>query len=421
MIDVISRIREFAFLAVLSLITIVLAFGSSPAFAKGISGNTVKIGLLTDMTGVFSDLAGKGSVVAMQMAVDDFLKNEKPDFKVETVIGDHQNKTDIATNIARDWYDNKKVDVITGLINSGVALAVSEVARDKNRLELVTGSGSTPIYSEKCSPNTVLYAWTTDSFAGTQGKYLTAAGLKTWYFAGVDYVFGHSLVKDASRAVEAGGGKVLGSTFWPLGSSDLSAPLIKAAASKADVIGIATAGAGMVEAARLASKFGLTKKQKIAGLGATFADVHAMGPKVAQGMVLVEGFYWDADQTSRAFSERYFKRAGKMPSMLNTAVYSAVTQYLKTVKEIGSDDVRDVLDNWHNRSAFNDLFLRNGHLRPDNLMVHDVYLVEVKSPDQSKSEWDLYNIKKDVPGVEAYPPLSESRCPLLKNKGNGNE
>jgi len=417
MISIISKFRGFACLTVLSLITIVLALSSTTALAKGISGGTVKVGLLTDMTGVFSSLAGKGSVVAMQMAVDDFVNNEKPDFKVETVIGDHQNKTDIATNVARDWYDNKGVDVITGLINSGVALAVSEVARDKDRLELVTGSGSTPIYSEKCSPNTVLYAWTTDSFAGTQGKYLTAAGLKTWYFAGVDYVFGHSLVKDASKAVEAGGGKVLGSTFWPLGSSDLSAPLIKAAASKADVIGIATAGAGMVEAARLASKFGLTQKQKIAGLGATYADVHAMGPKIAQGMMLVEGFYWDADEQSRAFAERYFKKAGKMPSMLNTAVYSAVTQYLKTVKEIGSDDVKDVLHNWHDGKKFNDLFLRNGHLRADNLMVHDVYLVEVKSPEQSKSEWDLYNIKEDVPGTEAYPPISESLCPSLKNKG----
>ncbi|HCK25829.1 MAG TPA: ABC transporter permease, partial [Alcanivorax sp.] len=343
---------------------------------------------------------------------DDFVAEQKPGFKVEVVTADHQNKTDVAASRAREWYDTEGVDMITDVINSAVALAVSEVTRDKDRVLMVTGAGSTTINNEQCSPNTILYAWDTYSLANSLGRTITEQGHDSWYFVTVDYALGKSIEYDATKAVENAGGEVLGSLHHPMGASDFASFMLQAQSSGADVIGIANAGGDLHNAVRVANEFGINQSQKIVGLAASMTDVHALGLEVTQGMLLVEGFYWDQDDAAREWSKRFKEKTGKIPNMLNAATYSAVTNYLSAAQELGTDDADAVLAHLHEQEI-NDLFAKNGRIRPDGQMVHDVYLYEVKSPKESDGEWDYYKLRETVPAEKAYQPLSESRCPLV--------
>jgi branched-chain amino acid transport system substrate-binding protein len=391
-----------------------LAIGVAAAGAQtpGVSDGAVKIGVLTDMAGVFSDLAGAGAVTAAQMAIDDFVEKEKPPFKVELVSADHQNKPDIATGIARQWYDTGGVDLITDVINSGVALAVSSVAESKNRMLIVTGSGSTRLTNEQCSPNTISYTWDTYSFANGQSRIVKSLGLDTWYFVAVDYALGKSLVAEASDAVTRSGGKILGTVYHPISTTDLSSFLLQAQGSKAKVIGFANAGADLLNSIKAAKDFNITPGQTIVPLVGTITEVNALGAAATQGMFLVEPFYWDLDDQSRAWSKRFQDKFGKMPNFVQAGAYSAVTNYLKAVQAVKTDDAAVVMK--HLKSTpINDMFARNGKVRADGRMVHDMYLVQVKAPGDVKQKWDYYNVKETIPADEAFQPLSTSKCKLV--------
>ncbi len=396
------------------LLAAAFAAGCAGASAQtaGISEGTVKIGVLTDMAGLFSDLAGAGAVTAAQMAIDDFVEKEKPPFKVELVSADHQNKPDIATGIARQWYDTGNVDMITDVINSGVALAVSSVAEAKNRMLIVTGSGSTRLTNEQCSPNTISYTWDTYSFANGQSRIVKSLGLDTWYFVAVDYALGKSLVAEASDAIARSGGKVVGTVYHPISTTDLSSFLLQAQASKAKVIGFANAGADLLNSIKAAKDFNITPGQTIVPLVGTITEVNALGAAATQGMILVEPFYWDLDDLSRQWSRRFFAKLGKMPNFVQAGAYSAVTNYLKAVQAVKTDDAAAVMKQLKS-APINDMFARNGHIRADGRMVHDLYLVQVKVPEQIKETWDYYTVKETVPGDEAFQPLSQSRCHLV--------
>src|SRR5713226_8804398 len=383
----------------------------APAQTQGISDGTIKIGVLTDMAGLFSDIAGAGAVTAAQMAIDDFVQNEKPSFKVELVSADHQNKPDIATSIARQWYDTGNVDMITDVINSGVALAVSSVAEAKNKVLIVTGSGSTRLTNEQCSPNTISYTWDTYSFAKGQSRIVKSLGLDTWYFVAVDYALGKSLVAEASDAIARSGGTVAGTVYHPISTTDLSSFLLQAQGSKAKVIGFANAGADLLNSIKSAKDFNITPNQTIVPLVGTITEVHALGAAATQGMFLVEPFYWNLDDLSRQWSKRFFEKFGKMPNFVQAGAYSAVTNYLKAVQAAKTDDAAAVMKQLKS-IPINDMFARNGKIRSDGRMVHDLYLVQVKAPGDVKERWDYYNVKEIIPGDEAFQPLSSTRCRL---------
>jgi branched-chain amino acid transport system substrate-binding protein len=397
-----------------ALVAALLGAGYAGALAQtpAISDGTVKVGVLTDMAGVFSDLAGAGAVTAAQMAIDDFVDKEKPSFKVELVSADHQNKPDIATAIARQWYDTGNVDLITDVINSGVALAVSSVAESKNRVLIVTGSGSTRLTNEQCSPNTISYTWDTYAFANGQSRIVKSLGLDTWYFVAVDYALGKSLVAEASDAIARSGGKVVGTVYHPISTTDLSSFLLQAQASKAKVIGFANAGADLLNSIKAAKDFNITPGQTVVPLVGTITEVNALGAAATQGMILVEPFYWDLDDLSRQWSKRFLAKFGKMPNFVQAGAYSAVTNYLKAVKAVGSDDAGAVMKQLKS-TPINDMFARNARIRADGRMVHDMYLVQVKAPADVKEKWDYYNVKETIPGDEAFQPLSTSKCRLV--------
>jgi branched-chain amino acid transport system substrate-binding protein len=397
-----------------ALVVTALAAGcvGATAQAPGISDGVVRIGVLTDMNGVFSDLAGAGAVTAAQMAVDDFVEQAKPPFKVELVSADHQNKPDIATGIARQWYDTGGVDLITDVINSGVALAVSSVAESKNRMLIVTGSGSTRLTNEQCSPNTISYTWDTYSFANGQSRIVKSLGLDSWYFIAVDYALGKSLVAEASAAITRSGGTVVGTVYHPISTTDLSSFLLQAQNSKAKVIAFANAGADLLNSIKAAKDFNVTPAQTIVPLVGTITEVNALGAAATQGMILVEPFYWDLDDLSRQWSKRFQAKFGKMPNFIQAGVYSAVTNYLKAVQIVNTDEAGAVMKQLKS-APINDMFARNGHIRADGRMVHDLYLVQVKAPADVKDKWDYYNVKETVPGDEAFQPLAASKCRLV--------
>lgn len=393
-------------------IAMLLAACSAQAQEPGISGGVVKIGVLTDMTGVFSDLAGAGSVTAAQMAVDDFVAQAKPSFKVEMISADHQNKPDIATGIARQWYDTAGVDLITDVINSGVALAVSSVAEAKNRMLIVTGSGSTRLTNEQCSPNTVSYTWDTYSYARGQARIVKNLGLDTWYFLAVDYALGKSLVAEASAAITQSGGTVVGAVFHPISATDFSSFLLQAQSSKAKVIALANAGTDLLNAIKAAKDFNISPAQTIVPLVGTITEVHALGPAATQGMLLVEPFYWNLDDASRQWSRRFFAKFGKMPNFVQAGAYSAVMNYLAAVQRARTDEAGAVMKELK-AAPINDMFARNGKIREDGRMVHDLYLAEVKKPEKVAEPWDYLTIRETIPGDEAFQPLSTSRCRLV--------
>lgn len=402
--------RKFAISMFVSAMSCLLA-GNVYAQRLGISNNVVKIGVLGDMSGVFQDLSGPSSEAAARMAIGDFVTNEKPSFKVELVVSDHQNKPDIAVSRVREWYDVDGVDMVTDTINSAVALAVSGITREKNRVLMVTGAGTTALVNEQCSPNTILYAWDTYGISNALAGSITRSGRKNWYFLTVDYALGQAIEKDATKAILAAGGKVLGSRKHPTGTSDFSSFVLSAQSSGADVIALANAGGDLINSVKSAREFGVN--QTLAPLAASLTDVHAIGLKDAQGMILVEGFYWNRNDESRAWSQRFFKERNRMPTMLQAGLYSAITTYLKAVKETGTDDAKTTLDHMK-KTAINDVFAKGGQIREDGRMVHDMYVLTVKKPADSHGLWDYADIRETIPGSSAYQPLSESMCPLVK-------
>lgn len=378
-----------------------------------ISGGVVKIGVLTDMSGTYSDLTGSGAVLATQMAIDDFVAKEKPGFKIEMVTADHQNKADIAANKAREWFERDGVDTATELVTTSVALAVMEVGKQKNKVLLINGAASTPITNEKCNDVTVHYTYDTYALANGTAKAVTKQGGKSWFFLTADYAFGHALEKDSTAVVTANGGKVLGSVRHPFPASDFSSFLLKAQASGAQVIGLANAGADTTNAIKQAAEFGITPKQSLAGLLMFITDVHSLGLKNTQGMYLTDSFYWDRNDETRVWSKRFFDKQKKMPTGIQAGQYSSVYHYLKAVKAAGSDDTQKVMAQMK-KTPINDFFAKNGKIRDDGRMVHDMYLAQVKKPSDSKYPWDYYDIKAVIPGDEAYQSLKDSRCPLIK-------
>ena len=389
-----------------------LASAFAPAQAQ-VSDGVVRIGVLTDLSGAYSDIAGKGTVIATQMAIDDFIAKDKPAFKVELVSADHQNKGDIAANKAREWFEKGGVDVVSELVTTSVALAVQKIAKDKNKIALISGAASTRITNEDC--NDVTVHWTYDTYAVANGtaKAVTKAGGKKWFFLTADYAFGHSLEKDATAVVKANGGEVVGAVRHPFPGSDFSSFLLKAQASGAQIIGLANAGADTIGSIKQAAEFGITPKQSLAGLLMFITDVHSLGLKTTQSMYLTEGFYWDLNADTRAWSKRFFDLHKRMPTMVQAGQYSSVSHYLKAVKALGSDDTAKVMAQMK-KTPVNDFFAKNGTIRADGRMVHDMYLLQVKKPAESTTPWDYYNVRATIPAAEAFQPLSASSCPLIK-------
>ncbi|MBC7575325.1 MAG: ABC transporter substrate-binding protein [Herminiimonas sp.] len=389
-----------------------LAVATTPVAAQ-ISDDVVKIGVLTDLSGAYSDIAGTGAVLATRMAIDDFIKTEKPTFKIEMVSSDHQNRADLASNKARQWFDVDKVDIVSELVTTSTALSVMRVAKEKNKLALISGAASTRVTNEDC--NDVTVHWTYDTYAVANGtaRAVVKQGGKSWYFLTADYAFGASLEKDASDVVKAAGGTVVGAVRHPFPSSDFSSFLVAAQSSKAQVVGLANAGADTINAIKQAAEFGLMPKQSLAGLLMFITDVHTLGLKATQGMYLTEGFYWNLNDATRAWSKRFFEKHKRMPTMVQAGMYSSITHYLKAVKAINSDDTAKVMKQMK-KTPVNDFFATGGMIRDDGRMVHDMYLLRVKKPEESSTPWDYYNVQAVIPAAEAFQPLAQSRCALIK-------
>jgi len=380
---------------------------AAPASAQG-----VKIGILNDQSGVYADYGGKYSVEAAKMAIEDF-GGEVLGHKIEMVAADHQNKPDLATAIARRWYDTEGVDMITELTTSSVALAVQELTAEKKKIDIVVGAASSRITGDACTPYSFHWAFDTRALAVGTGGALVKAGGDTWFFLTADYAFGYALEKDTSEIVTANGGKVLGSVRIPLNSSDFSSFLLQAQSSKAKVVGLANAGLDTVNSIKQAAEFGIVKGgQKLAGLLMVLSDVHGLGLEAAQGLVLTEGFYWDHDDKTRAFSERFMQRTGRMPNMIQAGTYSATLSYLKAVKAAGTKDSEAVVKKLKELPV-DDAFAQ-GKVLANGRMVHDMYLFEVKKPSESKKPWDYYKQIAVIPGDKAFFTAKESGCPLTK-------
>lgn len=396
-----------------SLVALALAATAAAASAQArLSDGVVKIGVLTDMTGAYSDLAGPGSLAAAQMAAEDFA-GKLGNAKIVVVSADHQNKADVASNIARRWVDEEQVDAIADLVSSSTALAVMPVAAAKKRITLLSGPGSDPITGDKCTAYNVHYTYNTYSMAHGTGRAVIASGGKSWFFVTADYVFGRTLEEDTMKVVRASGGQVLGNVRAPFPTTDFSSYLLQAQSSGAQIIGLANAGADTINAIKQAHEFGVTPKQSLAGLLVFISDVHSLGLDAAKGMYLTTAFYWDRDEESRKWSKRFFARTKKMPTMVQAGVYSAVMHYLEAIRAAGTDDADAVMKKMR-ETPVNDFFAKNGRIGPDGLMRHDMYLAQVKSPEESKYPWDYYKIVRTIPADQAFQSLSESTCPLAK-------
>src|SRR6201994_3190452 len=389
----------------------VMALAASAAIAQ--SAPPLKLGGILDMSGLYADITGPGSETAAKMAAEVF-GGEVLGRKIQIVVADHLNRADLSANIARDMFDNQGVEMIFDVAASATALAAAEVAKQHNKIIMFSGPGSIRLSNEACGPYTVHYVFDTYAQANVTGLAAVKSGLDTWFFLSADYAFGQDLERDTSNVVIKSGGKVLGSVKHPLNTSDFSSFLLQAQASKAKVIGLANAGGDTINAIKQASEFGLTKGgQKLSPLLAFVTDVDSVGLETAQGLLLAEAFYWDLNDETRAFSKRFMERIKRVPTSAQAGVYSSVSHYLKAVKAAGTTDAAAVIKVMK-ETPINDMFAKNGKIREDGRMVHDMYLFEVKKPSESKGRWDDYKLLATIPGNEAFQPLSESRCPLVK-------
>ena len=390
-----------------------LALAASPASAQ-ISDGLIKIGVLNDQSSLYSDLAGQGSVVAARMAVEDYGAAAKG-LKVEIIFADHQNKADVGSAIARQWYDVDKVDLIVDVPNSGVALAINQITRDKGKAFIVSSAASSDLTGKACSPNTVHWTYDTWALANGTGNAITKTGGDTWFFITADYAFGLALERDVEAVVLKNGGKVLGKVRHPLNTQDFSSFLLQAQASKAKIIGLANAGGDTTNSIKQGAEFGIVRGgQNFAGLLVFLTDVHALGLPTAQGLIFTETFYWDMNEKTRAFAKRFAERnRGIHPTMIHAGVYAGVTHYLKAVEALKADDGTKVIAKMKELPTDDPLFGK-GNIRVDGRKIHPAYLFEVKKPAESKGAWDYYKLRATIPAEQAFRPLDQGDCPLVK-------
>jgi len=405
--------RQFIYRTAAAAIASALAIGPAAAQTNGrLSNDVVRIGVLTDLGGVYADISGKGAVEAVKMAVEDFGGRMfgKP---IEVVAADHQNKADIGAAKAREWFDVGGVDMINDLANSGVALAVAGLAKEKKRHVIVNNASNMGVTNAQCSPYAVHYTYDAYSLAHGTGRSIVENGGDTWFFLTVDFAFGIGLEQQVGDVVRANKGRVLGAARHPLGASDFSSFVLQAQASKAKIVGLASTGQDAINAIKAANEFGLTKNQKLAALLLWINDVHSLGLQTAQGMQLTNAWYWDMNEDSRKFAQRFQQRVGSMPNMAHAGDYSSTLHYLKAVQAAGSDDP-DAVSAKMREMPINDMFAKGGQIRADGRMVHDMYLWEVKSPAESKYAWDYLKPVKTIPAAQAFMPLEQSTCYLVK-------
>jgi branched-chain amino acid transport system substrate-binding protein len=388
-----------------------LALLSGEVLAEGASDGVVKIGILNDQSGIYADFGGKWSIEAARMAIEE-AGGKVLGQPIELVSADHQNKPDIGSAVARQWYDTEKVDAIMELTTSSVALAVQQLSKERKKINIVTGAATTDLTGKQCSPYGFHWAYDTRSLAVGTGGALVEAGGSSWFFITADYAFGHSLEQQTASYVQAKGGKVLGAVRHPLGTTDYSSFLLQAQASKAKIVGFANAGLDTSNSIKTASEFGIVQGgQKLAALLFTLSEVHGLGLQASQGLVLTEGFYWDLDDESRKFSQAFNKRTGRMPNMVHAGTWSAVRQYLKAVAAAGTDETASVSKKLHEMKV-DDVFGRGGKVLANGRMVHEMYLFEVKAPKESKGAWDYYKLLSRIPGEQAFASVAESGCTL---------
>jgi len=392
------------------------AFAAASLFAASAhaqySGDTIKIGFITDLSGLYADIDGPAGAEAIRMAIADF-GGTVAGKKIELLVADHQNKADVAASKAREWFDQQGMDMLVGGTNSGTGLAMAKVALEKKKPYLSIGAGSSALTNDQCSPYTIHYAYDTVALAKGTAPAVVKAGGKSWYFLTADYAFGTALQADATAAVTKAGGNVVGSVRAPLAASDFSSFLLQAQGSKAQILGLANAGGDTINAIKAANEFGLTKTMKMAGLLMFINDVHSLGLKATQGMYLTDSWYWNQNAETRAWSKRFFDKFKRMPSSLQAADYSAALFYLNAVKAAGTDD-GDKVNEQMRKSKVNDMYAKNGYIRADGSMIHDMYLMQVKTPEQSTTPWDYYNVVATTKGEDAFLTKAESKCPLWK-------
>jgi len=377
-----------------------------------VSGDVIKIGFITDLSGLYADIDGPAGAEAIKMAVAE-MGGAVGGKKVEVLVADHQNKADVAAAKAREWFDTQGVDMLIGGTNSGTGLAMAKVAQEKKKLFISVGAATSALTNEQCSPYTVHYAYDTTALAKGTGNAVVKAGGKSWYFLTADYAFGSQLQNDTSAVVKAAGGTIVGSVRHPLSASDFSSFLLQAQSSKAQILGLANAGGDTINSIKAANEFGITKTMKLAGLLMFINDVHSLGLKATQGMYLTDSWYWNRDPESRAWSRKFFEKIKRMPSSLQAADYSAALQYLSAVKAIGSDDSEKVLAQMK-KTKINDIYAKGGWIRDDGSMIHDMYLMQVKSPDKSTEPWDYYTVAETFKGEAAWTTKAETKCATWK-------
>ncbi len=401
----------FALRKMTTAVALALAAGGAQA---QISDGVVKIGVLNDQSSLYADLAGQGSVVAARLAVEDFGAARRG-LRVEIVSADHQNKPDVGSSLARQWYDVDKVDVILDVPNSGVALAVNQITRDKGKALIVSGAATADLTGKACSPNTVHWTYDTWMLANGTGNAIVKTGGDTWFFITADYAFGHALERDTEAVVIKAGGKVLGKVRHPLNTQDFSSFLLQAQSSKAKIVGLANAGGDTTNSIKQAAEFGIVKGgQNLAGLLVFLTDVHGLGLNNAQGLIFTESFYWDYNDQTRAFAKRFAAaNRGIHPTMIHAGVYAGVLHYLKAVEALKSDDGSKVIQKMKDMPTDDPLFGK-GRIRADGRKIHPAFLVEVKSPAESKKPWDYYKIRATIPAEQAFRPEKEGGCPLVK-------
>ncbi len=410
-----DHLRSFAsVLAALALLMPATHASAQNSGASAYSDGVIKLGVLTDMSGPYAEYAGPGSYAAVKMAVEDF-GGKVGETPVEVVVADHQNKSDIGVSVARSWYDVDKVDAIFDISNSAVALAVMGVTREKDKVVVLGGVSSPKVTTDSCTPNSVQYIYDANMLSNVVGKAIVRDGGNTWFFLTVDFAFGHGLEKTTADVVKASGGKVLGSVRFPLNTADFSSFLLQAQASKAKVIALASAGADTTNAIKGATEFGISAdgSQRVATLLTFITDVHSMGLQQAQNLLLATAFYWDRDEATRQFAKRFFQRTGKMPTMVQAGMYSAATHYLKSVAKAGTDSGAKVVAQMK-AGPIDDFFSRGGRIRPDGLHEHEMQLMRVKTPKESKAPWDYYTLLATVAAADAVSPMTPGACAIAQ-------